>query len=214
MALQSAAAERDKATATLDPWKGAGGIITYYQVKRLFAELDPKLDGNTLHVRYALPDNSSSRLIYGALGVAAGVSIEAIQTYLRKSKASEARTQVASMATAIVAWGSDDGHKPSMLRSTELAPAARCCGQPDNKCVAEPKSFAGPTWKALGISVDEAGRYQYRILVDAKHKPATITVEARGDLDCDGKPSSFRRTVTFGPKGPILGDLQSQDEDE
>jgi hypothetical protein len=214
MALQSVAAERDKATATLDPAKGAGGIITYYQVKRLFAELDPKLEGNTLRVRYTLPDNGSSRLFYGVLGVAAGVSIESVQKYLRKSKTAEARAQVQSMSTMVVAWAGDAKHRPSTLRSTDYAPAARCCGQPDNKCAADPKAFSGPTWKALGITVDEGGHYQYRILVDAKSKPAKITLEARGDLDCDGKYSTFRRTVTFGPSGPEPGTLESQDEDE
>jgi hypothetical protein len=214
MALQNMAGERDKATATMDPWKGAGGIVTYYQLKRIFAELEPKLDGKTLYVRYALPSTGSSSLIYGALGLGIGVSIESVQKYLAKSKASEAKARVSSMAMSVMAWANADGHKPSMLKSTELAPAARCCGQADNKCVAEPKSFAGPTWKALGISIDEASRYQYRIVVDAKRKPATITVEARGDLDCDGKPSSFHRTVTFGANGPELGALESQDEDE
>ena len=103
MALQNMGAERDKATATMDPWKGAGGIVTYYQLKRLFAELDPKLDGKTLHVRYALPNNGSSSLFYGALGLGIGVSLESLQKYLKKSKASEARTRVSSV---MLPWSS------------------------------------------------------------------------------------------------------------
>lgn len=211
-ALQQVQAERDKATATNDPWKGAAQIIAYYQVKRMVAQLTPKLDGKTLRVRYALPDGSSGRITFGVLGVIAGVAIDSFQKYLNRSKSSEARMQVARIGAAVVTWGQDKSHRLSSLRTTGFAPAARCCGQPGNLCAADAKSFAAPTWKALGVTIDERTRYQYRVLVDARRKQ--VTVEARGDLDCDGKPSVFHRTVSFGSDGPTLGPLESEDEGE
>ena len=115
---------------------------------------------------------------------------------------------------ALMRYATEPGHKLTALRSTDWAPAARCCGQPDNRCVPEPKAWAAPTWKALAFSVDDPNRYQYRIVVDTKQKPARVTVEARGDLDCNNSLSSFKQTITIGPNGPESGELEIQNETE
>jgi hypothetical protein len=58
-----------------------------------------------------------------------------------------------------------------------------------------------PTWKALDFSVTGPHAFSYQVVVDAKapsvanHPPVVFHAFAAGDLDGDGKCSSFERRI-------------------
>jgi Tfp pilus assembly protein PilE len=216
MGISQLAQEKDKAVATNDPWKGSTAIVAYHQAKRLAAELEPKIDGNTLRIRYRFPDTSSmgsSSLTLAMVGVLSAVAIPAFRKYVARSKSEEARANLQALTTAVIA-SAETAKKASQLKSTEWTPKAACCGQANNKCAPDAKQWQAPTWRAINFSVTEPGYYQYRVRVEGKGAATTVTVEARGDLDCDGEYSSFRRVISYGADGPSAAPMQSENESE
>ncbi len=214
MGLVSLGQEKAKQTATNDPVKGAAAIVAYHQAKRLFAELDPKVEGNALTLRYKLPDTQTfggSALGVAALGVVAAIAIPAYQRYLRKSKAVEADIQLGRLIEGIRMLRLVNTKGKTTLHPTEWTPRTGCCGQAKNRCAPDPKAWAGPPWSLLGFAIDEPHWFQYRVQVDSSGNTPRYSVEARADLDCDGKFSSYKRTI--GPDG-TPGPLESKDETE
>lgn len=133
------------------------------------------------------------------MGVYAAIAIPAFQSFIRHSKAAEPRANLASIARAI-------SEKPAIewakLAESDWTPAGTACAQPNHKFAADPAAFAGEPWASLGFSVAEAHYYQYRIRRD----PHGFVVEARGDLDCDGKFSHFQRKIDAEGPGPLTTD--------
>ena len=94
------------------------------------------------------------------------------------------------------------------LSAAPLTPSAVPRGAPQ----ADPTgTWEHPTWRALGFALTEPHWYAYRLDVD-EHGARLI---AQGDLDGDGVPSTFTRTLSRGGRGysasPALlvdGDLE------
>lgn len=68
------------------------------------------------------------------------------------------------------------------------SPPGRCCSEPKGKCAANPAVWDEMIWRELDFSVDEASYYRYSYRSSGGR---TAIVEATGDLDCDGEPSTF-----------------------
>jgi len=201
IALSSMTQEKDKVVAGNDPWAGVGAILAYYKAKKLAVELEPKVEGNALVVRYKLPDTSTlsgPSMTIALGGVLAAVAVPAFQKYVRRSKTVEATMNVRKLADLVSALAVEAPKKLTSIRSTDWTPKHGCCGQPGDKCAPDPKAWQAAPWKMLGFSVDEQHYYQYRVRAEGKGQSAKIHVEARGDLDCDGQFSLFRRTVGLG----------------
>ena len=204
LALSSMTQEKDKVLAGTDPWAGVGAILAYYKAKKLAVELEPKLEGNALVVRYKLPDTTQlagPSMIIAFGGVGAAVAVPAFMKYIRRSKTVEATMNLRRLSDALSALQIEAPKKLATIRSTEWTPKNSCCGQPGEKCAPDPKAWQGAPWKMLGFSVDDPHYYQYRVRTEGKGQAAKIFVEARGDLDCDGQFSLFRRTVGAGEGG-------------
>jgi hypothetical protein len=195
---------------------GLTAIGTYDQVNHLWKLLAPKLEGDKLVSRYQLPDLKSAQLMLPLLGVATAIAIPSYEKYVRRSKTVEATMNVRKLADAAASWANEraPGQKRAFKfpKSTDWTPAGSCC--PDT-CAANAALWTQPTFRQLGFSVDEPFRYQYRVLSEGRGAGATIKVQARGDLDCDGVWSLYERTVTVDAKGSAsVGTLFSQHEIE
>jgi hypothetical protein len=201
MALAQLKVQHDQALAdeTMDFASGLGAVAGYHQLNALWKEAAPKIEGDKLVCRYQLPQmKSTSSMVVPMIGVAAAVAIPAFTKYARRSKTVEATMNLRKLADSAASY------KGKPLRSTEWTPAATCCSQ-GGKCAPDPKAWGG-TVSALQFSVDDPHYYQYRVTAKGKK----ILVEARGDLDCNGKFSSYKRTVT----GTSVGALESSDDIE
>jgi Tfp pilus assembly protein PilE len=212
MGLSQLQTEKDKATATNDPLKGATAITTYYQAKKMARDLDPKLENNALFVRYTLPEQSvAGPMTYVSLaGIMAAIAVPSFSKYTQKSKSAEAKVELSRLATSLRMVINDGGKGVQQLKTTDWAPAKGCCGQADNTCAPDPTAWKSGTWQALQFSVDSKSHYQYRVRVEGKGKQVKYTLEARGDLDCDQTFSSYRRS--FGADGSEIGEIVVENE--
>jgi type II secretory pathway pseudopilin PulG len=198
--IAAAKSEKEKKVRGNDVVEGATAIASYYQMEKLWKQLTPKLVGNSLVSQYRLPEGKSMMATVGVIGVMAAVAVPAFMKYNRRSKTIEATLNTRRLADA--AYNYALSHKGQRFpASTPWTPARACCGSPGDKCVPDAKAWSAPTWKALEFAIDEPHYYQYRVTREGSGNKSKLTVEARGDLDCDGKPSSFKRSVSLDPQG-------------
>ena len=134
-------------------------------------------------------------------GMYAAIAIPAFMKYIRRSKTVEATMNVRALANTVASLQASDWAR---LPETDWQPAASACGQPNDRYPAGERVFAGQPWLSLGFTMIEPRYYQYRL----RREGDGFVVEARGDLDCDGKFSHFARSVA--PDG--VGDLTHEDD--
>ena len=213
--------QHDRALADdhIDFAAGLGAVAGYRQLVALWKEFAPRLEGDKLVSRYQMPQLKTSNMIVPLVGIGAAVAIPAFMTYIRRSKTVEASMNVRRLAEGAARLAADQPPKKksrfAFPKSTAWTPARGCCGRPADKCEPDASLWTDSTFAALGFSVDDPHYYQYRVTSEGRGAAARMTVEARGDLDCDGKPSSWKRVVTVDAQGnPSVGPLQSVDEIE
>jgi len=206
--LQAGLAEAESEAGD-DVAKGAGAIIASHKARHLLAEIEPRLEGSTLTAQYRFPDTKIESTT--AIGMMAAVAIPAFIRYIRKAKTAEAVQNVTQMHQRALEMGNAKRQFP---KTTPWTPREPCCSQPGNKCSVTPQTFAHPTWRVLGFAPQGQFHYQYRFTRTGRGRRARFAVEARGDLDCDGQFSSFRREG-YMEKGEAVGtDLEIHDEIE
>ena len=132
-------------------------------------------------------------------------------TYIKKSKGTEAQQFIKKMYDGARAYYMDAGYSRASLEPIPpqfpgpsvgpTPPLGTCCKQ-GGKCVPDMETFNHPTWIALQFSVDDPHyySYEYKLAQDGK----SFEVLAYGDLDCDGTYSTFslRGEVKPGEDGP------------
>ncbi|MBW2730921.1 MAG: hypothetical protein JRH20_00925 [Deltaproteobacteria bacterium] len=176
-----------------DVAKGAIAIAAYHLAKKVIEEATPRLDdeSGTLTSRFKVPMMDVGGL--PMVGVLAAVAIPAFIKYLRKSKSMEAREGIQQLQRGAQTLFATRGgaRKLARLKSTPWTPAQSSC-QRRAKSSAGLVTFKTPTFQALGFAPTPPYRYQYRVLRTGRGKALVLTLEARGDLDCDNTPSSFK----------------------
>ena len=188
----------------IDVGTGLTVVAGYHQLTALWKELAPRLEGNRLVSRYQLPELKTGNLMVPMIGVMAGVAIPAFTKYVRRSKTVEATMNVRRLADSAVAYYEEGRTRKGVFawpKSTDWTPARGCCGQPGDRCAVDTHAWDQPMFRALAFSVDDPHSYQYRVTAEGRGKKARLVVEARGDLDCDGHFSSYRRVVTLDGDG-------------
>ncbi|HEY0255716.1 MAG TPA: hypothetical protein VGC41_29505 [Kofleriaceae bacterium] len=141
------------------------------------------------------------------VGVLAAVSVPAYMDYMKRAKVTEFSLQLNKIGKNAKRVYIETSAFP--VGESATIPSKTCCGQPNNKCQPEPEAFAkDPIWSALEFSIDEPSLYRYHYKSDGK----TATVEAVGDVDCDGSEATAvlqldsangnpTATITPPPKG-------------
>jgi type IV pilus assembly protein PilA len=130
------------------------------------------------------------------IGVEAAVAIPAFMKYIRRSKTVEATMNTRRLADAIAMQPALEWAR---LAESDWTPAGTACEHPGNRFVGESSTFAAEPWHTLGFSVDGPFYYQYRV----RRIDHGFAVEARGDLDCDGRFSHFERDVAADGVSPL-----------
>lgn len=123
-----------------------------------------------------------------------------IRDYASKSKAFEVRANLAKFKAGAKAYYEADHYsgKGNLLPKsfpagrTGWTPAKACCKQAGSKCVVDAAIWKAAPWGKLHFGISDPHLYQYRYRARGKGKKASVMVEARGDLDCDGKFSSYK----------------------
>jgi type IV pilus assembly protein PilA len=183
-----------------DVAEGTRAIITYHQAVKLWSQAAPKMAGGKLVSQYPCPDVSTMQSL-GVVGILAAVAIPAYMKYIRRSKTVEATMNLRRLFDGAVSYY--ESHHGRFPKSTPWTPAGLCCAGDGGKCQPDAHAWDAPTWKALGFSLNEAHYYQYRVVLEGKGKNTVLGLEARGDLDCDGKFSLYRREVRLDEQGNL-----------
>jgi hypothetical protein len=126
-------------------------------------------------------------------------AVKGFTSYLRRAKAIEAKTNIRNIGTTLSGMSAIEWAK---LSESDWTPPGTACGQPHDKFAADPAAFAGEPWATLGFQIARPHYYQYRIHRD----PHGFVVEARGDVDCNGKLSHFAVTVAADGVSPVTSD--------
>ncbi|MCC6749221.1 MAG: hypothetical protein IT371_16280 [Deltaproteobacteria bacterium] len=196
--------------------EGVAAILGYYHAVGFLEEAAPKVNGGRLTSSYVLPRLEGPIGLMAVAGVLAAVAVPAFIKYLRRAKAVEAKESLASLQRATAAHyaaGRKKGARYAFPTSTGWAPEKPCCGAGDQKkCPGGKEAFAHQSFRALDFALTEPHYYQYRITSTGRGKRAAITLEARGDLNCNGKPSSYKVQGKLDAKGELeFGELEAID---
>jgi type IV pilus assembly protein PilA len=206
VALTQARLARDKAKSGNDVLEGVATILAYHQMSRLFHDLEPRLTADQLVFQMKLPKMGGTAGVVAMVGVLSAVAIPAFMKYIRRSKTTEASLNLGKLSIAVSAYYVEHARFPP---STEWTPQRRCCEGPAEHCTLEPALWARGPWADLQFQPGDEFRYQYRLIASGEGASARLTVEARGDLDCNGVFSSYRREITVDSQGmPNAGPLQ------
>ena len=180
-------------------------------VERIAKALHVKHDGAHVDVLFELrePPVDQARDV----GMLAGIAIEGVRKYLLAVKEIEAIINVQSIAQAIVTdWEREP--PPGTKHATKLRsfPAIPKDVPRGVKYTSKPDEWKA--WDAIKFSVTQPQYYQYQ--VRAARDGQSADVIAHGDLDGNGKVSTFQITIRVDPKTKklVVGSTVKTDPDE
>lgn len=148
-------------------------------------------------------------------GFFSAIFIPAFDKYVRRSKTTEATMNLRKLFdSAIVFYESERADEQGRILprgfppSVGWTPADGACAHPGARYPVRPELWQHPTWVALNFSIDDPSYYAYRF----DSKPSGFVASARGDLNCDGKFSLFRRSGRIDAGGNVIaGPLEIED---
>lgn len=136
------------------------------------------------------------------VGILAAIAIPAFTKYVRRSKTSEARVQLAKMFDAVSRYHGEHGRCPGGLDGEAgVTPpiSVNCNDGPAGRCTAGDAYDSSAwgdneVWSALGFEMAEGHYFHYNIRWGQDQAGACqFTAQAFGDLDDDGVFSTYER---------------------
>lgn len=117
-------------------------------------------------------------LVVAVMGILVSLAVPGYQAIVFRSRAAEPRIMLPVIANAELAYFRDHGKYLAADFST-----------PDGGVPRIPVAFdvTRPGWKELGLRADGVLRYRYHVVSSG----TSFTAIANGDLDADGKESTF-----------------------
>ncbi|HVV87874.1 MAG TPA: hypothetical protein VHE35_32765 [Kofleriaceae bacterium] len=106
--------------------------------------------------------------------------------YEKRSRQTEAELNLNLLEKELMEYYAENDAFPE--GDTGPTPPTACCEGPGHKCAPDAMLWQGSAWSKLSFSVDEPSFYQYTYTsIDSTH----VTIEATGDLDCDGETANY-----------------------
>ncbi|MFK7985670.1 MAG: type IV pilin protein [Sandaracinaceae bacterium] len=156
-----------------------------------------KSDGKAL--KWILGLAVAGLLFVPCIGIVAAIAIPAFVGYLQRSKTAEANSNLRALFEGASAYYEQEHFGPDgQVRTHCLVDAASTPGQPGPTKVVYPP--LAPSFEALGFSAADPLYYRYEIhspggCGHTAGDPQLYTFRARGDLDGDGRQSTFEIAV-------------------
>ncbi|MDY0000171.1 MAG: hypothetical protein RBU30_02635 [Polyangia bacterium] len=139
-------------------------------------------------------------------GLLAAIAIPSFMRYTRKAKAVEAQESIQRLRRSAAELIGEQGRFP--VGRTEWVPKTPCCEQPGRRCSGGSAEWDAEPWRRLGFGMADRHYFQYRYQSDGQ----TLSIEARGDLDCDGQYSSYRLDGSIQDGHPAFGPIEIENE--
>jgi type IV pilus assembly protein PilA len=150
-------------------------------------------------------------IVVAIIGILAAVAIPAFLRYIKRSKTSEANTNVGSMYRGAVAYFEAEhtnrtGGVLSKQFPNSVGPTpglgSLLNGQ---KVVAEPTLWDSLSWQALSFAMGDAHYYAYQFVSSGASNASEFTSRAHGDLDADSTFSTFERQASVDISSNVKG---------
>lgn len=127
------------------------------------------------------------------IGMLASVAIPSYIKYLNKARTTEARTMVKVMYDGARTYYLENSQFPGVDGTdTGPTPALGTCCLTGGQCLPNPALWTDEVWINLKFSMADAHLYSYRYNSPLVAKQgASFYGRAYGDLDCDGRNSTF-----------------------
>jgi hypothetical protein len=137
------------------------------------------------------------------------VAVAAFDKYKRKSMATEAVEALAKLKVGAKVYYQSDRYdekgnaRPKAFTEgkSDWSPKTPCCDQPGRVCKPDATAWSQSPWKELFFQMTDPHRYQFRVDSTGEGAAAKFVAEARGDLNCDGKFSSYKITGSVDKSG-------------
>lgn len=129
------------------------------------------------------------------IAIEVAIAVPAFFKYVRRAKAVEASVNVRRLADTVAAMSPQQW---AALSEADWTPAGSACALPGKRYPGDAAVWQGEPWRSLGFAMAVPHHYQYRVVRDDQG----FVVEARGDLDCDGRTTVVRRHVMPDGVGP------------
>jgi hypothetical protein len=168
-------AQKDMAMDMLD------GVAGTPEAKEIVKSISVRQEGKSLVVDMGVKGDAHAQAQY--VSTLAAAAIGGFRQYMMASKTAEARSNVGAIAMGLSSYAEQHGKFPA---SAPAVPKDAPKAQPYQS---SPSDWAAPSWKAIQFNLDAPQRYSYAFNT-AKDGRST-TVVAHGDLNGDGKPSTF-----------------------
>ena len=134
-----------------------------------------------------------------ATAVLTSAALPAYRQYINRSRQAEVHTYLPRLAISGRFSFKSPGKTPQgaplprrFPDTVEWTPKESCCQGSGGQCQPRVGLWLNPTWKALRFAMNDPHRFQYRFInkgvVNKRH---AFEVQARGDIDCSGKPVTF-----------------------
>lgn len=145
-------------------------------------------------------------VVVAVIGLLMVVAITQYVKHVKRSKTSEAVLNIRRLTDAEMSYyaaehAAHDGlilAKQFAVHDTWSPAQGTCCALTGLKCPANPSLWTDEGWHALNFSIDDPHYYSYQVYQTGNGDQAgdMTTVQASGDLNCNGVYSLFSRTVT------------------
>ena len=155
------------------------------------------------------------------LGILAAIAIPSFIKYKRRAESSEATFSLSRIVYAATAYWDGERDRESggelvsgSLRrfpdSVDWTPRLPPCEGGAPRYVPDEKDWEHPTWRALAFAMANPHRYRYRFTSRGVGDAATFTVEAEGDLNCNGVRSHYRRVGRAGAGKVVVDPVETE----
>jgi len=199
--------------ATIDNQKGAlvTGLVKELQlpkaqapiIERSVAALGVARTGSTLAMKFDLVEKPTDQAV--DLGALSAIAISSVRKYLVKTKQVEATSNLREIGRDVVSWYEADYADAkgkimsrSNKRLTSIAPTPNAIPK-GVRYQSSPEEWK--PWEPLKFEMSSPQYYQYEVKASKDGKSADII--ARGDLNGDGKSSTFILKVTIAADSHI-----------
>jgi hypothetical protein len=138
------------------------------------------------------------------IGILAAIAIPSFIKYKRRAESSEATFSLSRIVYGATAYwdGARDRESEGELvagslrrfpDSVDWTPRHPPCEAGAPRYEPDEKDWEKPTWRAMAFAMTTPHRYRYRFTSTGQGERATFTVEAEGDLNCNGVRAHYQR---------------------
>lgn len=172
-------------------------------------------------------------VVVAIIGILAAVAIPAFMKNVKKAKTTEATIHIKKIADGAIAYYHEErtaaGSAVPIAKQFPTSPAVQvapalgaCCLAAGQKCAPNPALWSDPAWQAVNFAMDDPSYYSYEYtsqlasagksptsgsapgaLADGSTPNTFFFADAYGDLNCDGRYSTFEMFGAITTDGSV-----------